>query len=150
MRSRGTPDCLSLWCSKEWLLCVFIWRHGGYIGVPKQSCGSWTLFLYKRFLLLQLKFSFMLVIWVKTLYSINLACSLRFFNSKWIKQLEEIRPTDEGMYWDAGLLRLPVIYFLYSVTVNFWEGRKNCRTVKRIFSCLKRCLLEHFTRVTLY
>ena len=43
---------------------VFTWRQGGHIGVPKQwnggyvgvpnqSCGSWTLFLRKRFLLLQ-------------------------------------------------------------------------------------------------
>ena len=61
----------------------------------------------------------MLVMWVKTVYSINLACSLRFFNSKWIKQLEEIRPTDKGMNWDAGLLRLPAINFFYSITVDF-------------------------------
>ena len=43
---------------------VFNWRHGGHIGVPKQwngghdgvpnqSCGSWTLFLCKCFLLFQ-------------------------------------------------------------------------------------------------
>ena len=43
---------------------VFTWRHGGHIGFPKQwngghvgvpnqSCGSWTLFLCKRFLLFQ-------------------------------------------------------------------------------------------------
>ena len=46
------------------LLCVFTWRHGGHICVPKQwngghvcvpnqSCGSWTLFVCKRFLLFQ-------------------------------------------------------------------------------------------------
>ena len=43
---------------------VFTWRHGGHIGVPKQwngghvgvpnqSCGSWTIFLCKLFLLFQ-------------------------------------------------------------------------------------------------
>ena len=32
---------------------VFTWRHGGHNGVPNQSRGSWTLFLCKRFLLLQ-------------------------------------------------------------------------------------------------
>ena len=45
-------------------LCVFLWPHGGHVCVPKQwngchvcvpnqSCGSWTLFLCKRFLLFQ-------------------------------------------------------------------------------------------------
>ena len=62
------------WVPKNWksekkvnlmlLLCVFRWRHGGHICVPKQwydghvyvlnqPCGSWTLFLCKRFLLFQ-------------------------------------------------------------------------------------------------
>ena len=42
---------------------VFTWRHvrhigvpkqwhGGHVGVPNKSCGSWTLFLCKNFLLL--------------------------------------------------------------------------------------------------
>ena len=31
------------WCPKQ--------RNGGHVGVPNQSCGSWTLFLCKRFLL---------------------------------------------------------------------------------------------------
>ena len=46
-------------------MCVFTWRHGGHICVPKQwngghvcvpnqSCGSWTLLLCKRFLLFQI------------------------------------------------------------------------------------------------
>ena len=61
---------------KYWIYCfilvgvlsVFTWRHGGQIGVPKQwngghvgvpsvpnqSSGSWTFFLCKNFLLLQL------------------------------------------------------------------------------------------------
>ena len=34
-------------------LCVFTWRHGGHVCVQNQSCGSWTLFLCKRFLLFQ-------------------------------------------------------------------------------------------------
>ena len=50
---------------KAWIQwSVFTWRHGGRIGVPKQwtsshvgvpnqSCGSWTPFLCKRFLLFQ-------------------------------------------------------------------------------------------------
>ena len=49
---------------KEKDMSVFTWRHGGHIGVPKQwngghdavpnqSCGSWTLFLCKCFLLFQ-------------------------------------------------------------------------------------------------
>ena len=49
----------------ENLESVFTWRHGGLIGVPKQwngghfgvpsqPCGSWTLFLCKRFVLFQL------------------------------------------------------------------------------------------------
>ena len=29
------------------------WRHGGHLGVPNQSCGSWTLFVCKRFILSQ-------------------------------------------------------------------------------------------------
>ena len=62
------------WVPKNWksekkvnlmlLLCAFRWRHGGHICVPKQwydghvyvlnqPCGSWTLFLCKRFLLFQ-------------------------------------------------------------------------------------------------
>ena len=32
---------------------VFTWRHGGHIGVPRKSCGSWTLFLCKCFLFFQ-------------------------------------------------------------------------------------------------
>ena len=46
------------------LQSVFTWRYGGHIGVPKQwngghvgvtnqSCGSWTPFLWNRFLLFQ-------------------------------------------------------------------------------------------------
>ena len=46
------------------LRSVFTWRHGGHIGVrkqwngghvvlPRKSCGSWALFLCKRFLLFQ-------------------------------------------------------------------------------------------------
>ena len=31
------------WCSKQW--------NGGHVGVPNKSCGSWTLFLCKQFLL---------------------------------------------------------------------------------------------------
>ena len=27
--------------------------NGGYVGVPNQSCGSWTFFLRKNFLLFQ-------------------------------------------------------------------------------------------------
>ena len=33
-------------------LSFFTWRHRGHVGVPNQSCGSWTLFLCKLFLLL--------------------------------------------------------------------------------------------------
>ena len=46
------------------LYSVFIWRHGdhigvpkpwngGHVGVPNKSCGSWTLFLCKQYLLFQ-------------------------------------------------------------------------------------------------
>ena len=45
----------------------FSWRHGGHIGVPNKSCGSWTLFLCKTFFCYH-KFAYMLVTWVKTLY----------------------------------------------------------------------------------
>ena len=32
---------------------VFTSGHGGYVSIPRQSCGIWTLFLCKRFLLFQ-------------------------------------------------------------------------------------------------
>ena len=34
-------------------ICVPKQWNGGHVFVPNQSCGSWTLFLYKRFLLFQ-------------------------------------------------------------------------------------------------
>ena len=36
-----------------WVYSVFTWRHGGHDVVPNQSCGNWTLFWCKRFLLFQ-------------------------------------------------------------------------------------------------
>ena len=52
------------WPMLNYVQSVFTWRHDGHFGVPKQwnrghvgvpnqSWGSWTLFLYKRFLLFQ-------------------------------------------------------------------------------------------------
>ena len=50
----------------QWI--VFTWRHGGHIGVPKQSSGSLLLFLCKTFLCSS-KFAYILATWVKTLYN---------------------------------------------------------------------------------
>ena len=41
----------TLYSSFKW--SVFTWRHGDRVGVPRQSCGNWTLFLCKNFLLFQ-------------------------------------------------------------------------------------------------
>ena len=59
-----TNLCNFVTASPKIIYSVFTWRHGGHIGVPKQwngghvgvpnqSCGSWILFLCKRFLLFQ-------------------------------------------------------------------------------------------------
>ena len=44
----GTPQSMAVMTSCEnTLLGVFSRHHGGHIGVPNQSCGSWTVFLCK-------------------------------------------------------------------------------------------------------
>ena len=60
------PYSLSLLSRRQsiWLVCLHMtsWRpylcpktmNGGHVCVPNQSCGGWTLFLCKRFLLFQL------------------------------------------------------------------------------------------------
>ena len=76
----------------------------------------------------------MLVIWVKTLDIINLAWGFSTINE--LSNVKQIRPTDEGMNWYAGLLLLPAVNFFYSVTVSFWKGRKksqNCETNLLLF-----------------
>ena len=74
------------------LLSVFTWRqvrhigvlkqwNGGHIGVSNQSCGSWTFFLYKYFLLFNEFLKLLdtwLATWVKTLY-INKKFSTQYF-----------------------------------------------------------------------
>ena len=64
-RNRDQHNRKMFFSSKSLIgISVFTWRYGGHIGVPKQwssgqigvlnqSCGSWTLFLCKRFLLFQ-------------------------------------------------------------------------------------------------
>ena len=79
------PSCFEIdfeYHSELWKkYCVFTWRHGGHIGVPKQwngghigvpiqSCGIWTPSWVNAFFCTN-KFVQMLATWVKTLNTPN-------------------------------------------------------------------------------
>ena len=112
------------WRAPQRWFSFFTWRHGGRIGVlehwngghvcvPNQYCGSWTLSLCKRFLLLQL-------ICIAAGH-VRENCS----NDNWSAKIQTSSPTLTGSYWN------PYVLFFWSFPTTL--TRISCNLILKLY-----------------